>query len=386
MKKTFEELVRHAKGIRLNASEKTSAKEALVSFMESHPFESRSAPSRFIVYARRTLAAFGASALLVGTVSYAAEKSLPGDTLYPIKVNINERVVTLATLSPEKSAAWQSRIISRRLEEAESLTSNGSLDAEKLAEMEARIDTASEKVTEHINEFEKEKDLETAATVSSNLESSLRAHEKILLNLSTPKLSSDQIDTDAKNEDRQPSFVETIKKRRDQIALRRDAIESHITTGTKNAVSTEKISAEQKAIEVKNLIESLKTSLGSESSEEAKARLTLALKTIEEGNAKSDMQSSGDAFRLYQKAGRALEEARLLLEAHKKFNIHPNFNGRRNDDENSIDNQQDDILEGTDNAADNNNARDEQESKEMEKNDNREFQNQKGQLQFDTGL
>lgn len=380
MKKTFAELIRHAKGIRLDADEKAYAKEALILFMESNPIEGRDAPSRLIVYARRTLIAFGASALMVGTVSYAAEGSLPGDILYPIKVNINERVVTLATLSPEKSAAWQSRIISRRLEEAESLTSKGSLDLEKLAEMEARIDKASEKVTEHINEFEKEKDLETAATVSSNLESSLRAHEKILINLSTPKPLSDQIDTDAKNEDEQPSFVDTIKKRRDQIASRRGAIESHIVTGTKNAVAIEKISAEKKATEVKSLIASLETSLGNKSSAEAKTRLALALKIIEEGNVKADTQSSGDAFRLYQKAGRSLEEARLLLEAHKKFNIRPNFDGHRYDDDNNTDGQQDDILKGT------NNITQEPEDKETEKNDNGEFQNQRGKLQFNTGL
>jgi len=386
MKKTFEELIRHAKGTRLDAGEKVFAKETLVSFMESRPLESHSTPSRFVVYARRTLVVCGASAFLIGTVSYAAEGSLPGDILYPIKVNISERAVTLATLSPEKSAAWQSRLISRRLEEAESLTSKGSLDQEKLAEVEARIGTAAEKVAEHINKFEKEKDLETAATVSSNLESALQAHEKILLNLSTPKLSSDQAGNNTTKVDGQPSFVDTIKKKRNQIASRRGAIESHIITGAKNAVAAEKISAEQKATEVNNLIASLEASLGSKSSAEVKARLAFALKTIAEGNAKMDAQSSGDAFRLYQKAGRSLEEARLLLVAHKKFNIRPSFNGNHNDDENNTDKQQDDTLKGTDNSTDDNSARDEQKDKETEKNDSRGFQNQKGKLQFDTGL
>ena len=63
-----------------------------------------------------------------GGVSYAAEGAVPGDVLYPIKVSVNEEARDLVTFSPEAKADWESRLVERRLEEAEKLVEGDALN------------------------------------------------------------------------------------------------------------------------------------------------------------------------------------------------------------------------------------------------------------------
>ncbi len=78
--------------------------------------------------------------LVFGSVVYGAENALPGDFLYPIKVNVNESVQGAFLTSLEAKANWESEKFVRRLEEAESLVRMGKLDDKALEEVEARID------------------------------------------------------------------------------------------------------------------------------------------------------------------------------------------------------------------------------------------------------
>jgi cytochrome b involved in lipid metabolism len=59
--------------------------------------------------------------LLSGSVSYAAEGSLPGDTLYPIKIHVNENVKGALALSAEAKAEHEASLAEERLTEAEEL-------------------------------------------------------------------------------------------------------------------------------------------------------------------------------------------------------------------------------------------------------------------------
>ncbi len=84
-------------------------------------------------YARRPTFARITAALLVlafssGGVAYAAEGTLPGDALYPVKVNVIEPAEGLLLAgSPRAEAAWQLTLAERRVEEAATLASEGRL-------------------------------------------------------------------------------------------------------------------------------------------------------------------------------------------------------------------------------------------------------------------
>src|SRR3989344_3616455 len=47
--------------------------------------------------------------MLGGGVSFAAEGSLPGDALYPVKVSVNEEVRGAITVGAEAKAEWEAR-------------------------------------------------------------------------------------------------------------------------------------------------------------------------------------------------------------------------------------------------------------------------------------
>src|SRR3989344_5335559 len=63
-------------------------------------------------------------------VSYSAESSLPGDVLYPIKTDLNERIQGWLALSAKAESEHQANLAIRRLEEAEKLKAEGKLNAE----------------------------------------------------------------------------------------------------------------------------------------------------------------------------------------------------------------------------------------------------------------
>jgi hypothetical protein len=56
-----------------------------------------------------------------GSLSYAAEGSLPGDLLYPIKTNVNEEIVAAVQFKQADKIAWQEKRVERRLKEIETL-------------------------------------------------------------------------------------------------------------------------------------------------------------------------------------------------------------------------------------------------------------------------
>ncbi|MES2470833.1 MAG: DUF5667 domain-containing protein [Patescibacteria group bacterium] len=83
----------------------------------------------------------------VGT-SYAAEKAVPGDILYPIKVNINEPLRSAVAVKKEAKAEWEAKKAERRLTEARILASEGKLNESKRKDIEAKFNLHSEKFSE----------------------------------------------------------------------------------------------------------------------------------------------------------------------------------------------------------------------------------------------
>nr|MDD3719723.1 DUF5667 domain-containing protein [Candidatus Gracilibacteria bacterium] len=89
--------------------------------------------------------------MLSGGVSFAAETSVPGDLLYPIKVNVNEAVQSAFTLGAENEANLQLHLIEERVKEKAALEAEGKLTADVDSEIKARIE-------KHSENFEKEKE------------------------------------------------------------------------------------------------------------------------------------------------------------------------------------------------------------------------------------
>ena len=66
--------------------------------------------------------------LIMGAgISFAAENSLPGNFLYPVKIHVNEPIESALSISPKSKIDLNSHLAQTRLKEAEQLLSQGKL-------------------------------------------------------------------------------------------------------------------------------------------------------------------------------------------------------------------------------------------------------------------
>jgi len=119
-------LQKDSAALALSSSEKAHGRRRLLSFMRTHPAHGFSPVTLLHSLLPRRLASTAffttlSTLLLGGSLAYAAEGSLPGDFLYPIKVHVTEPIVSQLSVTPQRRAQWDLRVIDRRLTEAEAL-------------------------------------------------------------------------------------------------------------------------------------------------------------------------------------------------------------------------------------------------------------------------
>lgn len=196
-------LERHLKklqAVSLSDTEKQDVRDALQAYVSYHPVRPLAKRAEFLrTYERQgtlswlhisrpfserlstVLAGFFVFALVGGGVSFAAEGSMPGSTLYPIKVDVIEEVRSWVLINPEAKAAWEARRVERRLEEAISLAATGELSADARTELATRFKSHARSAATRLAKLDSQAHRRVAARMSSELESSLRAHEHVLL-------------------------------------------------------------------------------------------------------------------------------------------------------------------------------------------------------------
>ena len=140
MKRFSEQLQKKSMTIRLKASEKDELRARVVSFMEYHPVQSGVPTKRVgaspiaspftviripVLYMRSAL---GVLVLLVVIgVPTLAERAVPGDVLYPIKVQVTEEIRSSLSRDAYQKVAWETTRLERRISEARQLAKAGKL-------------------------------------------------------------------------------------------------------------------------------------------------------------------------------------------------------------------------------------------------------------------
>jgi glycine cleavage system regulatory protein len=122
-------------------------------------------------------------AIFSGGATIAAQTSLPGDALYSVKVNVNERVRAALALTERGRADVAVKQSAERLEEAEELSAREAVSADVRAQLEENFQAFADRAEVRIDALA-DADARAAADVASNLEIALRTHEKVLANLS----------------------------------------------------------------------------------------------------------------------------------------------------------------------------------------------------------
>jgi Domain of unknown function (DUF5667) len=192
MKRFSEQFNTKSKSLKLSASEKRELRERVVSYMEYHPIPGAAQP----VLTKRTLTLPGFNFLHIPTspvfrvsaamavalfviVPFMAEETVPGDTLYAIKVQFNEEVRSTFTLSPYKKIEWETERLNRRIAEARLLASEGRLTDEVEAEMAAAVKEHTDIVKQEIAEL-REDDADQATLASIELSTTLEMQSSTL--------------------------------------------------------------------------------------------------------------------------------------------------------------------------------------------------------------
>ena len=114
-----------------------------------------------------------------GSASFVAESSLPGDFLYPLKININEPLRSVIILDQVSKTDWEIQKINRRLEEIEAVTSRGDLDDDISKTIENNIDNNLRSFGNRVHRVD-ETDPKKASQAQFKIDTQVQAHKKII--------------------------------------------------------------------------------------------------------------------------------------------------------------------------------------------------------------
>lgn len=179
---------------------------------------------------------------LGGSVTLAAEQSLPGDTLYPVKVSVNEEIRGAFTFSDEARADFEAKRAERRLEEASRLSKEGRLNAQTRVDLETRLSGHIRDVDARVAKLKARGRDSNSSTVEARLESSLNTYAYTLSDVDTDV----SVATSSKLETR--TLVKTIKEKvlRAQERRQRASDDTRASNGNEENSSS---SPEQRAHE-----------------------------------------------------------------------------------------------------------------------------------------
>src|SRR3990167_3002014 len=102
--------IEELKNIRLTGEEKTRILERVFSTPIESPYMKRT-PVFAFVYSLILI-------ISISGITYASDFSLPGDTLYPIKVSVVEPFLDVVNSSAEDKIVWETEKVERRIAEA----------------------------------------------------------------------------------------------------------------------------------------------------------------------------------------------------------------------------------------------------------------------------
>ena len=145
MDEILEKLNNEAQKISLNRDEKSSIRNILISYSRKSPYGAFFSFSLIRNKKVLILASVIALLLMGGGTSYAAQRALPGDILYPIKINVNEKIADLMAVTKEAKVKLNKKIIKTRLGEMDKLISIGKFDKKTEVKIEKDLKNALEK-------------------------------------------------------------------------------------------------------------------------------------------------------------------------------------------------------------------------------------------------
>ncbi len=179
MKKFSKQFYNKSQTVKLRAAEQRELRERVVSYMEYHPLPENLRSTKPVANAVKSVVAIPYALLARGAAVMAvmvlmvvpvlAERAVPGDGLYAIKVRFNEEVRSSLTFSSTEKIEWETERLNRRIAEAKLLANEGRLSGEVEAEVVEAIKTQTANVNNEIAILrETDEDEATIASLTLN--------------------------------------------------------------------------------------------------------------------------------------------------------------------------------------------------------------------------
>lgn len=159
---------------RLTADERAGMHAEMRAFMAAHPVRQR-APF-FGPRLVRLAVPVAAVVIVFGGSAYAAELSLPNDSLYPVKVDVIEPALSSLAFTSAQEAQVNGLLVERRLKETRELVRQERLDTATASDLRARTERHADAAQEAIRAMAAEGDASGALEIGSDLEATIDGH------------------------------------------------------------------------------------------------------------------------------------------------------------------------------------------------------------------
>ncbi len=195
MKSFDTDLKKYAEKVSLKASERRELRERVLSYMEYHPLPKQAdvfvpkrldgilseptIPFSFNFRSKYTRIAAGVFAIVVIVTPFVAERSVPGDTLYLVKTNLNESIQGTLVTTPYEKIEFETKLMERRIAEARVLADEGKLTEEVKTKIADTVKEHADAVQDGIAEL-RTSDADGAAIAGIGFNASLEVQSVVL--------------------------------------------------------------------------------------------------------------------------------------------------------------------------------------------------------------
>jgi hypothetical protein len=180
----IKKLFAYARLVRLSDKEKADFRYALESHIRytkaKTTKQKKSTLSPWQYFANTITFALIVFVVSTGTLAYAAQDSLPGEFLYPIKTEITEKIEEGLALTTETKLKVQTKRVNRRVEEALTLVEGNKFSPENQIIIEDQISIDMVKLSENIDILKGEGKIEKALEATSTLQPTLQVQKEQL--------------------------------------------------------------------------------------------------------------------------------------------------------------------------------------------------------------
>lgn len=297
--------------------------------------------------------------VLVGGTTAFAEKAIPGDVLYGMKISISEPIASIfALVSKEEKAEWQERLVERRLEEARRLVSNGTFDETTRVALENRINAQIDGFKTTLDALALKKgEAITSSDINIRLQASLEAYQNVLKALSDAPASNAAIQQET------AQFLATLEASQEKVRLDHESLAQQIGSTQQNSstgvtgtvMDATSVLAKQTAAE--SILRALKLSyqkdklkLSQNIQTEIDGKLGLSETALEKGVAFAGASDFANAIDQFQSVISSVNEAKLLMLSNVLKN------GIRNGDDGDDTDIEDDDLRGSEHDRNSNSS------------------------------